>query len=201
MKRLWSTLVCPALVLCATLTTPEARAASPTVAAVSPRGAQRGTEAELTFSGDRLSDAQEVLLYAPGITVDKLEVVNNTTVKAIESANPGIDPNHLKIGQIVHLPAAGTGTAAPTSTLALGASSTPTTRPSASGSRSSASATPTRSLKPGSSYTIKKGDSLQTIAQATYGNKTAWKRIFRANRSELGDANTIPVGTTIRLPE
>jgi len=122
-----------------------------------------------------------------------------TTVKAIESANPGIDPNHLKIGQIVHLPAA--GTAAPTSTLALGASSTPTTRPSASGSRSSASATPTRSLKPGSSYTIKKGDSLQTIAQATYGNKTAWKRIFRANRSELGDANTIPVGTTIRLPE
>lgn len=59
-----------------------ARAASPTVAGVSPRGAQRGTEAELVFSGDRLSDAQEVLLYSPGVTVDKLEIVNNNTVKA-----------------------------------------------------------------------------------------------------------------------
>ena len=59
-----------------------ARAASPTVGGISPRGAQRGTEAEITFSGDRLSDAQEVLLYSPGVTVSKLEVVNNNTVKA-----------------------------------------------------------------------------------------------------------------------
>ena len=67
MKRLWSTLLCPALVLCATLTAPQSRAATPTLAAVSPRGAQRGTDAELTLSGDRLSDAQELLLYAPGL--------------------------------------------------------------------------------------------------------------------------------------
>lgn len=59
-----------------------ARAASPTVGGITPRGAQRGTEAELVFSGDRLSDAQEVLLYAPGVSVTKLEVVNNNTVKA-----------------------------------------------------------------------------------------------------------------------
>lgn len=59
-----------------------ARGASPTLGAISPRGAQRGTEAELTFSGDRLSDAQELLLYSPGVTVSKLEVVNNNTVKA-----------------------------------------------------------------------------------------------------------------------
>ena len=61
---------------------PLARAASPTVGGIAPRGAQRGTEAELVFSGDRLSDAQEVLLYSPGVTVSKLEIVNNTTVKA-----------------------------------------------------------------------------------------------------------------------
>jgi hypothetical protein len=81
MKRLWSTLVCTPIVLCATATHP-AMAASPTLAAVSPRGAQRGTDAELVLSGDRLSDAQEILLYSPGLTVDKLEIVNNTTVKA-----------------------------------------------------------------------------------------------------------------------
>jgi hypothetical protein len=72
------TLVGAALLLSAV----AAPAATPSVGGISPRGAQRGTEAELTFSGDRLSDAQEVLLYAPGITVEKLEIVNNTTVKA-----------------------------------------------------------------------------------------------------------------------
>ena len=60
---------------------PPARAASPSLGGISPRGAQRGTEAEFVFSGDRLSDAQEVLLYQPGLTVKSLEVVNNNTVK------------------------------------------------------------------------------------------------------------------------
>jgi len=136
---------------------------------------------------------------------------NNTTVKAIEAANPGIDPNHLKVKQVITLPAAGTTTAG--SSIVLGAtSSSATTRPSAGGTRSTSTSTSitgtittgsagTHTLKPGSSYTIKKGDSLQTIAQSAYGSKTAWKRIFRANRGELSDANTIPVGTTIRLPE
>jgi hypothetical protein len=72
----------PILIGTLLLPLPQARAATPSVAGISPRGAQRGTDAELTFSGDRLSDAQEVLLYSPGITVEKLEVVNNTTVKA-----------------------------------------------------------------------------------------------------------------------
>ena len=81
MKSLGSTLVSAALILFASAATP-ARAASPSVGAVSPRGAQRGTDAELTLSGDRLSDAQEVLLYSPGLTVNKLEIVDNKTVKA-----------------------------------------------------------------------------------------------------------------------
>jgi LysM repeat protein len=137
---------------------------------------------------------------------------NNTTVKAIEAANPGIDPNHLKIKQVIHLPAAGTAgnSTAGSSTVAAGGTSArhatisdpaPTFDPPASPSHTSSASSAARSLKPGATYTIKRGDSLQTIAQAAYGSKSAWKRIFRANRSELGDANTIPVGTTIRLPE
>src|SRR5687768_3755933 len=45
-----------------------AEAASPQLTRVLPRGGQRGTEVELTFDGARLADAQEVLLYEPGIT-------------------------------------------------------------------------------------------------------------------------------------
>jgi hypothetical protein len=59
----------------------QSSAASPSLGVIQPRGAQRGTEAVLTFAGGRLADAQEVLAYYPGITVKKLEVVNDATLK------------------------------------------------------------------------------------------------------------------------
>jgi hypothetical protein len=59
----------------------EAPAASPSLGIIQPRGAQRGTEAVVTFNGGRLADAQEVLVYYPGIAVKKLEVVNDNQLK------------------------------------------------------------------------------------------------------------------------
>jgi hypothetical protein len=59
-----------------------ARAASPALSAIQPRGVQRGTDAVLLFNGARLGDAKEIFLYYPGVTVAKLEVVNDTQVKA-----------------------------------------------------------------------------------------------------------------------
>lgn len=58
-----------------------ARAANPSLGSITPFGAQRGTEAEVLFQGGNLGDAQEVLLYYPGITVTHFEVVNDNTVK------------------------------------------------------------------------------------------------------------------------
>lgn len=66
----------------------EIFAASPSLASIQPRGAQRGTEAVLTFSGARLADAQEVLAYYPGITVKKMEVVNDATLKVTVAVAP-----------------------------------------------------------------------------------------------------------------
>src|SRR3954464_14786816 len=50
-----------------------AHAASPQLVRILPRGAQRGTEAELTFVGQRLEDAKEIFIYQPGVTVTKIE--------------------------------------------------------------------------------------------------------------------------------
>jgi len=50
-----------------------AQASSPSLSLIFPRGVQRGTEAELTFSGARLADAAEILFYQPGVTVTKIE--------------------------------------------------------------------------------------------------------------------------------
>ena len=63
-------------------------AASPSLGSIQPRGAQRGTEAVLTFSGGRLTDAKEVLAYYPGITVKKMDVVNDASLKVTVAIAP-----------------------------------------------------------------------------------------------------------------
>src|SRR3954453_13772925 len=59
-----------------------AHAASPSLGAIRPVGGQRGTELELTLSGARLGDAQEILWYQPGITTLSLKKVDDNNVKA-----------------------------------------------------------------------------------------------------------------------
>jgi hypothetical protein len=59
-----------------------ARAASPGLGSITPRGGQRGTTLVLSFNGTRLSDAKEVLFYESGFEVTKLGVANDGLVKA-----------------------------------------------------------------------------------------------------------------------
>ena len=59
-----------------------ASAASPELSVVLPRGAQRGTEADITIHGQRLADIKEILFYQPGITVTKLESTAPNQAKA-----------------------------------------------------------------------------------------------------------------------
>ena len=56
-------------------------AAVPEIDRFAPRGGQRGTEVEVTFSGQRLGDARGVLLYASGIAVKSLEALPDKRVK------------------------------------------------------------------------------------------------------------------------
>lgn len=65
------------LLLCAA----SAVASSPDLNLIRPRGGQRGTEVEVNFHGNRLNDAQEILMYREGVTVQSLEVVNDKHVK------------------------------------------------------------------------------------------------------------------------
>ena len=60
----------------------SAQAANPGFGGIAPYGAQRGKEIEVTLNGTRLTDAQEVLLYYPGITVTQFAVASDTQVKA-----------------------------------------------------------------------------------------------------------------------
>jgi hypothetical protein len=66
----------------------EVLGASPVLGGVTPRGVQRGTDTLLFFNGARLTDAKELLFYYPGISVTKLEVVNDAQVKATVKVAP-----------------------------------------------------------------------------------------------------------------
>ena len=64
--------------------------ASPALTVVTPRGAQRGGEADLVFHGSRLADAQEILFYQPGITVTKLEATAQEVKAHVQIAKDAV---------------------------------------------------------------------------------------------------------------
>jgi nucleoid-associated protein YgaU len=108
------------------------------------------------------------------------------TVKAIEEANPGIDSSRLKIDAVIKIPAA----TAVASTRPAGPATRPTT------------VTPVATtIKPGTTYEIKKGDTLTKIAKAAYGATGSWKKIFQANQAALSDPDVVPVGKQIVIPQ
>lgn len=49
-------------------------------------------------------------------------------------------------------------------------------------------------------YTVEKGDTLSAIAKRHYGQASAWKHIFEANRDVLDDPDRILPGQQIKLP-
>jgi hypothetical protein len=59
-----------------------ARASSPELGVVTPRGWRRGTETNVFFQGARLSDAKEILCYSPGLVFSNLKAVNDNQVQA-----------------------------------------------------------------------------------------------------------------------
>ena len=61
---------------------PSLEAATPSLGAIRPVGGQRGTELEVTLSGARLGDAQEIIYYQPGITTVSLKKLDDNNVRA-----------------------------------------------------------------------------------------------------------------------
>ncbi|HEY1490738.1 MAG TPA: LysM domain-containing protein, partial [Verrucomicrobiae bacterium] len=50
------------------------------------------------------STGGEVYTIKSGDTLTKIAHSHGTTVKAIETANSGLDPNHIKVGQKLTIP-------------------------------------------------------------------------------------------------
>lgn len=97
-----------------------------------------------------------------------------TKWKQIVEANPGVRPENLKVGQSLIIP--DVAVSAPGATATGGGSIG------------------------GNAYTVKAGDTLESIAAATLGKRSAWKQIVEANPGlqptalRIGQSITIPGG-------
>ncbi len=93
----------------------------------------------------------------------------------IAKANPLIDPDRLKLGQVLRLPPKDADRRQPVR----------------------------QRVSPNepNSYTIRSGDSLWRIAKALYGDETKWSIIYDANRATIGpDPARLKVGRSLRIP-
>jgi nucleoid-associated protein YgaU len=100
----------------------------------------------------------------------------------ISAANPGIDPQRLKIGETITIPPREPAAAA-----------TPTT----------AAAQPTPAPTPGAAgptYVIEHGDTLISIARNILGSGARWREIYELNRDRIADPNIVKVGVELRMP-
>ncbi len=49
-------------------------------------------------------------------------------------------------------------------------------------------------------YTVKRGDSLSSIAMKMYKDHNKWEQIYEANRKELEDSNDLKIGQVLVIP-
>jgi Tfp pilus assembly protein FimV len=54
--------------------------------------------------------------------------------------------------------------------------------------------------EPARHYTVRRGDTLSSIAQRFYGNSARWQWIFQANQSKIKNPNMIIVGEVLTIP-
>jgi len=132
------------------------------------------TPADNTAAAD--NSGSEYVVVA-GDTLAKIAKKTQVTLKALEAANPDVNPKRLKVKQKLVIPAGGTAPA-----LATGAA------PDATGAVSSDEGTTT-------SYTVKSGDTLHKIARK-FG--TSVKAIEGANNLST---TKIKVGQKLKIPE
>jgi nucleoid-associated protein YgaU len=108
----------------------------------------------------------------------------------IETANPGLNPTALRVGEKILLPekpAAAEKLPAPSSSVAAASS--------ASGAAAAAPAA-------GKVYVVQKSDTLIGISKRVYGDASMYRKIYDANKDVLSSPSaTLHVGQKLRLPE
>jgi nucleoid-associated protein YgaU len=102
--------------------------------------------------------------------------------KKILAANPGIDPRHLKVGQILVIPEL-----------------TQIDKPLSPAATDSAAS---ESVDTSSAYKVLSGDTLESIALKLYGSRQMMEKLYETNKTLIGpDENVLKIGWILKLPQ
>ncbi len=110
--------------------------------------------------------------------ISKTYFGTTTKWKQIVEANPGVRPENLKVGQSLTIPDLPAAAVTPGAVAPAG----------------------------GSTYTVKAGDTLESIAASTLGKKSAWKQLVEANPGlkptslRIGQVLAVPGGSAVPAP-
>ena len=94
----------------------------------------------------------------------------------IAKLNPAVDPERLRIGQVLQMP------------------------PKSAGKRAVRTGGDTEGSGGKDVYVVESGDTLSSIASDRYGESFRWRLIFEANRALLGDPDDLAVGMKLVIP-
>lgn len=117
----------------------------------------------------------------------------------IQAANPGLDPDKIRIGQKIKLPSKETILAAnnkPPET------AKPSPQPTLTNSGNSASSATDHKAAAGgtTTYEVVKGDTLVEIAKKSLGDAGRWEEIFNLNRDQLPSPDRVRPGMKLKIP-
>jgi LysM repeat protein len=113
-------------------------------------------------------------------TISEAVYGNSKYYRQIITANPRVDPNHLKVGMVLNIPALN----------GVDRSASVVSASTFSGK-----------IDPATEYQVVSGDSLEGIARKLYDDSKMQFKIYDANRSLIGaDENRLKVGWVLKLP-
>lgn len=208
-------------------TPPKPEAAAPKIEPPLPRTeapARREAAAPATPGGaapvgklDKAGEGEGTYTIASGDTlagIARQKLGRESRWPEIAALNPGIDPNRLREGQKIKLPAAGAASGAPVN----GAGRKPEEKAASSAAKPgetkpSAAAGKTGEAKPngngagkgaangaGSTYKVERGETLVAIAKKALGDAGRWTEIYEMNRDQLSSPDKVRPGMELKMP-
>lgn len=152
-----------------------------------------GSTIETPQSAQRSSATPEPRVYEvqPMDTLSGIAQSELGTSKAwrrLVEANPGIDPNRLRVGMQIRIPVSET---------------VPTPKPKSrkADDASRLAQADTESDSGARFYLVGAGETLTEIAQEELGTTKRWKELYELNRDRLASADRLIAGQRLRLPE
>lgn len=124
---------------------------------------------------------------------------NDSMVKQLAALNDITDPNEIKEGMRLRIPANAPQLVASSHTQRLQAATAdrPTTNTNTQTPPVQQPATTPANVK---TYTVKAGDTLGEIALKTMGTSRKWQKLYEYNKDVLKDPNHVESGTVLKIP-